>query len=77
MSTHSEHVLQKVLSLINSKKLKQEDVRVYYVEKENGTSKVTEQKPDEFGRLPNGLPGFFEHNVSELKDYLKELSDNL
>lgn len=77
MSTHSEHVLQKVLSLINSKKLKQEDVRVYYVEKEEGISKVTKQEPDEFGRLPNGLPGFFEHNLDEIENYLKQMSERL
>ena len=76
-SSHSEHILYAVLSAVNSGKIDKNDARIFYVEKEDNTSVVRHQEIDEFGRLPKGLPGFFENNLEHIESYLKNLMDKV
>jgi len=74
IETHSEHVLHAFLHAVASGKLEKESLAIYYFENDNGVAKVRRLEIDEKGRVAGGLPGFFEHSLSELSAYLDTLS---
>jgi len=77
MTTHSEHIVFGFLNQVAKKKLKKDDLKIYYFrEPEEGEAKVKELKVNEFGQVDGGLPGFFETNLDALIDSLKALDDS-
>jgi len=75
LATHSEHVLMGLLTQVARARLKPEDLRVYYFQKdENGVASAELLEVDTRGQLKGGLKGFFEANVEELESYLGALS---
>jgi predicted ATPase len=74
IETHSEHVLHAFLYAVASGELEKESLAIYYFENVNGVAKVRRLEIDEKGRVAGGLPGFFEHSLSELSAYLDTLS---
>jgi hypothetical protein len=46
---------------------------VYYFENKEGMSEVREVAIDQQGRVSGGLPGFFEHNIEKLLEYMDSL----
>ena len=70
IETHSEHVLHAFLHAVASGELERERLAIYYFTPENGVAKVRRLEIDEKGRVAGGLPGFFEHSLSELSAYL-------
>jgi predicted ATPase len=70
IETHSEHVLHAFLHAVASGELEKESLAIYYFENVNGVAKVRRLEIDEKGRVAGGLPGFFEHSLSELSAYL-------
>lgn len=75
IETHSEHILHAFLYAIAKKELTPDQLRIYYFMNDNGVAKVNEVKVDEHGRVEGGLPGFFDHSLKELSDYLDALAD--
>ncbi|HMQ48808.1 MAG TPA: AAA family ATPase [Saprospiraceae bacterium] len=76
-SSHSEHVLYAVLSAVNAGIVGKEQVKIFYAENTNGQSHISMQQPDDNGRLPNGLPGFFDNNIDQIQTYLQDLLKKL
>lgn len=73
IETHSEHVLHSFLHAVSTGKLEPEQLAVYYFEAKRGVTVTKRLEIDEKGRVQGGLPGFFEHSLSELAEYLDAL----
>lgn len=69
--THSEHILHALLHSVAKGELAQSDLAIYYFENVNGEAKVTRLKIDERGGVEGGLPGFFDHALTELTELLE------
>lgn len=70
IETHSEHVLHAFLHAVAKGDLEKSKLAIYYFENDQGTAKVVPLEIDDLGRVKGGLPGFFEHSLAELSDYL-------
>ena len=71
ITTHSEHLLLGILQQVRKKKIRLEDIAMYYVQKDKGGKTILKQlEIDEHGRVKGGLPGFFEKEVEELTELL-------
>jgi len=73
ITTHSEHILFAFLTALAKKEITKEEIALYYFENRNGTADVRRVELDEHGRISGGLPGFFEHNIEKMLDYLDSL----
>jgi len=75
VTTHSEHILFRLLTHVASGKLKKNELAVWYFEKPDGVkAELYRLEVDERGMIKGGLRGFFEHGVEELREYLGALS---
>jgi len=73
IATHSEHILFSFLTALAAKEITKEELALYYFENKNGTAEIERIEIDEYGRVSGGLPGFFEHNIDKMLDYLTSL----
>lgn len=74
IETHSEHVLNALLTAVAKGKLGKNLLRVYYFSKEADAAKPQELEIDEHGQMVAGFPDdFFEQNLNELGEYLAAL----
>jgi energy-coupling factor transporter ATP-binding protein EcfA2 len=73
IETHSEHILNALLHAVAKGDLRKEDLAMYYFEPREGTVDVRRLEVDKYGRVEGGLPGFFDHSLSELSEYLETL----
>ena len=71
ITTHSEHLLFGILQQVRKRKIKLEDLAIYYVQKDKEGETILKQlEIDEHGRVKGGLPGFFEEEIEELTELL-------
>jgi energy-coupling factor transporter ATP-binding protein EcfA2 len=73
IETHSEHILNALLHAVAKGDLSKQDLAMYYFEPREGTVDVRRLEVDEYGGVEGGLPGFFDHSLSELSEYLETL----
>ena len=74
MTTHSEHILGRLLTLVAEKKLSKDDLAIYSFEKDDGgVCTADEIEVTEDGRVIGGLKGFFETDLAELDRYIRSL----
>jgi ABC-type lipoprotein export system ATPase subunit len=73
LTTHSEHILFRLLTNITEKKLSASDLRVYYFKKEGQETLATDVNITEKGQIEGGLPGFFEADLAEFSKYISAL----
>jgi len=74
LTTHSEHILYRLLIEIAKGNLKREDLAIYHFRlSEGGVTSVERLMPDEKGRLDKGIPDFLEKDLEEFKDFLEAL----
>jgi hypothetical protein len=66
-------VLFSFLNAVARKEISNQELVVYYFENKEGTSDVRDVEIDQQGRISGGLPGFFEHNIEKLLEYLDSL----
>ena len=76
IETHSEHILHAFLYALARKEITRDQLSIYYFENVGGTSKARCLEIDNKGRVDGGLPGFFEHSLMELSEYLDALKSN-
>ncbi len=76
IETHSEHVLHSLLFAVAKGELSRSDLAIYYFEKKDGRADYRKLDVDQKGRVGGGLPGFFEHSLDELSEYLEALKKN-
>ena len=76
LTTHSEHILFRLLTNITEKKLAPGNLVIYYFSKEGLKTSVKELRINEKGQIEGGLPGFFESNIAELDRYIAALQES-
>ena len=74
MTTHSEHILGRLLTLVAEKKLAMDELAIYAFEKDQkGVCTASEIEVTEDGRVIGGLKDFFEADLAELDRYIRAL----
>jgi predicted ATPase len=74
LTTHSEHILYRLLIEIGKGNLESKDLAIYHFAlSKEGITKVQRLIPDEKGRLDRGIPDFLEKDLEEFKDFLEAL----
>ena len=74
MTTHSEHIAGRLLTLVAEGKLTTNDLAIYSFEKdEKGECSASEIGITELGQTEGGLTGFFDNNLAEMDRYVKAL----
>jgi predicted ATPase len=69
ITTHSEHIVLSLLNKIAQKKIKTEDVRIYYLSKDKKRTKIEKQEINERGQISGGLKGFYETELKEVQNF--------
>ena len=71
MTTHSEHIANRLLTLVAEKQLSPDDVAIYAFEKdgETGVCSASEIEVTERGQVKGGLKSFFEAHMEEMRRY--------
>lgn len=73
-TTHSEHIVFRLLTAVAEKKLDPSQLAIYYFDKTNGWTNARKLVVDDKGTLKEGLPGFFEADIGEFRKYIEAVS---
>ncbi len=75
MTTHSEHIAGRLLTLVAEKTLTPDDVAIYAFEKdeETGVCSASEIEVTPRGQVTGGLKSFFETDREELRRYVNAM----
>ena len=74
MTTHSEHIVGRLLTLVAEKRLSPDDLAIYAFEKDiEGVCTASQLEVTEDGRVKGGVKDFFESNLDELERYIRAL----
>lgn len=73
MTTHSEHILNRLLTLVVEGKLSLDDLAIYAFEKDavTGVCSAKSLKIGEDGRVEGGIKDFFAVNLAEMNRYVE------
>jgi len=69
ISTHSEHIVLSLLTKVAHKKLKPEDVCIYYLSKKGKETITEKQEVNDKGQVKGGLKGFYEAELKQVKEF--------
>ena len=76
MTTHSEHIAGRLLTLVAENELTPEQLAIYSFEKDKkGECTASELVVTELGQTEGGLTGFFDNNLAEMDRYVKALQN--
>ena len=77
MTTHSEHIAGRLLTLVAENRLTTNELSIYSFEKDENTGEcvANEIGITELGQTSGGLTGFFDTNVAEMDRYVKALQN--
>lgn len=76
ITTHSEHFLGRLLTLVAEGSLSSDDLAVYAFEKDDqGVCSAQNLEVTDDGRIKGGVKGFFEADLDELERYIKALQN--
>ena len=74
ITTHSEHILSRLLTLVAEKNLSPDNLAIYSFSKDpKGECSATPIEVTERGQVIGGLTGFFDTNLDEMDRYIKAL----
>lgn len=77
MTTHSEHIVGRLLTLVAEKKLSADELAIYAFDKdEDGVCHAKELEVTDDGRVTGGIKDFFETNLDELDRFVKALQSS-
>lgn len=71
ISTHSEHFINSLLKNVVEGKIKNEEARVYYLNKTRLETKIEYQEINADGQIKGGLKNFYQTELSNLKTFFK------
>ena len=75
MTTHSEHIAGRLLTLVAEGKLTTDDLAIYSFEKdEKGECSASEIEITERGQTKGGLKSFFDNELNEVDRYIRALA---
>ncbi len=66
ISTHNEHLMSCLLASVADKKMKAEDLKVYYLTKNGKKTEVESQPVNQYGQISGGLKNFYEAELENL-----------
>ena len=77
MTTHSEHIAGRLLTLVAEKRLTTDELAIYSFDKDNETGECSAMEigVTELGQTEGGLTGFFDTNLAEMDRYVKALQN--
>ncbi len=74
ITTHSEHVVGRLLTLVAEGRLSADELAIYSFEKDkNGVCSASEIEVTDRGQVNGGLKSFFETDLDEMKRYVEAL----
>ena len=74
ITTHSEHVAGRLLTLVAEGKLSADELAIYSFEKDKqGICSASELEVTDRGQVSGGLKGFFETDLDEMRRYVEAL----
>lgn len=71
LTTHSEHILFRLLTKIAKGELSKDDLAVYYFDRENLATKTIELQVTDGGRIKGSMLGFFEEELEQFREYIE------
>jgi len=71
ISTHSEHFINSLLKNVVEGKIKNEEIRVYYLNKTRKETKTEYQEINADGQIKGGLKNFYQTELNNLKKFFK------
>jgi len=71
VSTHSEHFINSLLKNVVDGKIKNDEVRVYYLDKTRRETKTEFQEINADGQIEGGLRNFYQTELNNLKTFFK------
>ena len=72
MTTHSEHIVGRLLTLVAEKKLSADDLAIYAFEKDGvGECRAEQLAVTEDGKVQGGVRDFFDTNLEEMNRYVQ------
>jgi len=74
ITTHSEHLLVGLLTLVANGELRPDQLGIWSMERKGYSSKAKKLKVNEKGQVEGGIPDFFEHELSTSMEYIKALA---
>jgi predicted ATPase len=75
MTTHSENILFRILSLIKEKRISIDDVSIIHFNYENNVTKTEQLEINEFGQVKGGLRSFFDVQIDQFNKMLPKISN--
>ena len=74
MTTHSEHIAGRLLTLVAEGKLRADELAIYSFEKdETGVCSASQIEVTDRGQVIGGLNSFFETDLDEMRRYVEAL----
>lgn len=70
LTTHSDHVVFRLLTQVTEGRLSQEDIRIHAFQKRDMTTEVSKLNIDNKGRIDGGLHDFFESDIEGFEKFL-------
>lgn len=70
ISTHSEHFVISLLNRISQKRMPASAVKFYFMRKERRKTVIEEQRVNDEGQIEGGLKGFYDTELTQLRDFL-------
>ena len=71
VSTHSEHFINSLLKNVVDRKIKNDDVKVYYLNKTRKETTTEYQEINSDGQIEGGLKNFYQTELNNLKTFFK------
>ena len=71
VSTHSEHFINSLLKNVVEKKINNEEVKVYYLNKTRKETNIEFQEINTDGQIKGGLKNFYETELNNMKTFFK------
>ncbi|HVA97254.1 MAG TPA: DUF3696 domain-containing protein [Bacteroidia bacterium] len=71
ISTHSEHFINSLLKNVIEKKIKHEEVKLYYLNKTKKETHTEYQEINSDGQIKGGLKNFYDQELNNLKTFFK------
>ena len=75
ITTHSEHVVSSLLSCVAKKKIKAQDLKVFYLYKDKKKAVIESQQINTTGQIEGGLKSFYETDLKEISDFFQVKQD--
>lgn len=71
ITTHSEHILFRILSMIKTGDLEINNLNIFHFDNVGGTSNIEQMVINEHGQIKGGLKSFFEAELDQFKMYFQ------